>query len=81
VLQERALPQVSDDRTVERIAAVESKTKKGSLVKFMAAKVAADAMPVGAPRRWSVPRARFSTFGKCGDGARRCGQGEEEGPG
>ena len=54
----RQTPQVSDDRTAARTAAVVSKTKKDSLVKFMAAKLAANAMPVGAPRRWSVPRAR-----------------------
>jgi hypothetical protein len=54
----RQTPQASDDRTAEHIAAVASKTEKDSLVKFMAAKSAADAVPAGAPRRWSVPRAR-----------------------
>ena len=56
-------PQTSEDRIAERFAAAVSRTKKDSLVKFMAAKSAADAMPVGAPRRWSVPRARSQHLG------------------
>lgn len=51
-------PQASEDCTAEHIASAVSKTKKDFLVKFMAAKLAADAMPADAPRRWSVPRAR-----------------------
>lgn len=54
----RQAPRASDDRTAARIAAVVSKTKKDSLVKFMAAKSAVDAAPAGAPRR-GVPQARL----------------------